>query len=463
MEKREFTSLQDQRLVKRGNKILGDLFRKSVHSIRQLTKTEADAKGCYRFLGNPRVGEEDILSNMVANCRASIDGKYVLCIQDTTEINLSSHEGRIRKDDYIGTTNAKGEQGLGFFLHPSLVLDAFTGVPCGYSDVKIWNRPLDFRSKHERQYNKLPIEQKESYKWIQVSRNTQAALSDKVEGMLIVQDREGDIYEQFATVPDPQTDLLVRARTDRRLADGSKLLDCLLDRPAQGTYGVNVPAKADRPQRTATIQVRYKRIEITKTAGSSEGVPERVPLHLVEAKETGYDERDKICWRLLTTLPVESVEIAKGCIRWYSWRWTIEEVFKILKKEGYDIEASELEHASSIRKLCLMIMETAIKLFLMRLAYAQPETELPAESCFNEEEQAFLEHQITDLEGKTAKQKNPHSQKDLKRYAWAIARLGGWKGYESGRHPGITTLSIGLKHFKAAFGGWKIHRDVSTR
>jgi hypothetical protein len=463
MEKRELKRLKDRRLVKRGNKILGDLFRKSVHSIRQLTKTDAEAKGCYRFLGNPRVSEEDILDNMVTNCRASIDGKYVLCIQDTTEINLSSHEGRIHKDEYIGTTNAKGEQGLGFFLHPSLVLDAFTGVPCGYSDVKIWNRPLAFHSKHERPYHKLPIEQKESYKWIQVSRNTQKALSDKVEGMLIVQDREGDIYEQFATVPDQQTDLLIRARTDRRLADGTKLFDCLSGRPPQGTYEVHVPAKAGREQRTANIEVRYKHVEITKTAASSKEVAERVPLNLIEAKETGYEGSDRICWRLLTTVPIASVEMAKGCIRWYSWRWTIEEVFKILKKEGYDIEASELEYASSIRKLCLMIMETAIKLFLMRLAYAHPETELPAESCFNKEEQEFLEHQIADLEGKTAKQKNPYKQKDLKRYVWAISRLGGWKGYESGRHPGITALSIGLKHFKAAFEGWRIHRDVSTR
>ncbi len=127
------------------------------------------------------------------------------------------------------------------------------------------------------------------------------------------------------------------------------------------------------------------------------------------------------------------------------------------------VEASELEYASSIRKQCLMIMETMIKLFWMRLAYAQPETELPVESCFSEEEQEFLEYQIVALEGKTAKQKNPYKRKDLKRYAWAIARLGGWKGYESKRHPGITTLSIGLEYFKAVFEGWRIHRDVSTR
>src|SRR5699024_3575221 len=161
MQKRELTSLKDRWLVTRGNKILDDLFRTSVHSIRRFTKTEADAKGCYRFLQNDSVSEADILDNLVANCRAGCEGKLVLCIQDTTEINLSSHSRRIHKDSYIGTTNAKGEQGLGFFVHPSLVLDARTGVPYGYSDVKIWNRPLAFRSKHERQYNKLPTSQKE--------------------------------------------------------------------------------------------------------------------------------------------------------------------------------------------------------------------------------------------------------------------------------------------------------------
>ena len=92
-------------------------------------------------------------------------------------------------------------------------------------------------------------------------------------------------------------------------------------------------------------------------------------------------------------------------------------------------------------------MEVVIKLFLMRLAYAAPEIVIEAESCFSKEEQEFLDQQIISLEGKTEKQKNPYKAKDLKRYVWAIARLGGWKGYESKRHPGITTLWIGIKYF----------------
>jgi hypothetical protein len=463
MQKREFTDLDDLRLVYRGNKILGDLFSKSVHSIRQLTVNESSAKGFYRFLQNDRVSEEDIVFNLSANCKAACRGKYVVCIQDTTEINLGSHSNRIQKDGYIGTTNAKNDKGLGFLLHPSLVLDAAEGIPYGYADIKVWNRPLEFISKHERKYNSLPIEEKESYKWIEVSKNTKSALRGVAAGMVIVQDREGDIYEQFAVIPDEQTDLLIRARTNRTLMDKTKLFSCLLASEAKGTYELIVDAKQNRKRRTAQIEIRYKEIEIRKTDAASKDSASSVKLTLIEAKEVGYAGADKICWRLLTTIAVEDVQTAKSCIEWYSWRWTVEEVFKILKKEGYNIEASELEYASSVRKMCLLIMEVIIKLFLMRLAYAEPEVGLSADTCFSKDEQEFLEHQIIGLEGKTEKQKNPYKTKDLKRYVWAIARLGGWKGYESKRHPGITTLWTGIKYFKASLQGWEIMRNVSTR
>lgn len=463
MQKREFTDLEDLRLVYRGNRILGDLFSKSVHSIRQLTVDESSAKGFYRFLKNERVSEDDIVYNLSVNCKAACTGKYVVCIQDTTEINLSSHSNRINKDDSLGTTNAKNVKGLGFMLHPSLVLDATDGIPYGYADIKVWSRPLEFKSKYDRRYGSLPIEEKESYKWIEVSQNTKSVLGDVVAGMVIVQDREGDIYEQFAVVPDKQTDLLIRARTNRTLKDKTKMFSCFSDEQAQGSYELIVAAKKSRKKRTAQIEIRYKEIEIQRTRTASKEVAPCIKVTLIEAKEVGYDGADKICWRLLTTIPVKDIQTAKGCIEWYSWRWTVEEVFKILKKEGYNIEASELEYASSVRKMCLLIMETIIKLFLMRLAYAEPEVVLSADTCFTKEEQVFLEHQITHLEGKTEKQKNPYKIKDLKRYVWVIARLGGWKGYESKRSPGITTLWTGLKYFKAALQGWEIRRNVSTR
>lgn len=442
---------------------MGDLFRSGVQSIRQSAPTEADAKGFYRFLQNDRVSEEDIVSNIVHNCNASCLGKYVVCIQDTTEINLSTHSGRINKDSFIGTTNANNEKGLGFFLHPSLVVDARQCIPYGYADVKVWNRSLSFQSKFERNYNSLPIEQKESYKWLEVSKNTKTALSSTVAGMVIVQDREGDIYDQFCEIPDSKTDLLIRAQTDRVLAGKGKLFSCVSHQKACGRYEIVIAAKNKRPRRTAKIEIRFKQVEIKRPGNANKQLPASLPLYFIEAREVGYKGKDRVCWRLLTTLPVRTVEMARTCIEWYSWRWMIEEVFKVLKEEGYNIEASELEYASSVRKLSLMILEIVIQLFLMRLSYEEPEIELGADSCFTQDEQAFIEQQILQMEGKTAKQQNHYEKGTLKRCVWVIARLGGWKGYESKRHPGITTLWTGIRLFKAAFAGWMIHRNLSTR
>lgn len=160
---------------------------------------------------------------------------------------------------------------------------------------------------------------------------------------------------------------------------------------------------------------------------------------------------------------MESLDAALLCIERYSCRWIIEEGFRILKKEGFNIEASELSHGKAIRKLCLLMLETIIKLFLMQIAYAMPEEEVNLQSCFSEQQIACMEQQVTQLEGKTQKLKNPYTPADLKRYIWVIARLGGWKGYSSERKPGITTFWIGLQNFDAMMQGWMLFRNVSKR
>lgn len=463
MSTRSFREFADKRLLKRSNKILDDLFAKSVHSIRRLSDDEASAKGHYRFLQNDRVSEDDLVRNMSYNCIEACRGKYVVCIQDTTEINLYSHKGRIKKDRFIGTTTSKKDMGLGFYIHPSLVLDSSDGTPYGFAHVKLWSRSQKFENKHERNYRELPIEEKESYKWIEVSERTISALKPQVPGMLIIQDREGDIYEQFARIPQEGVDLLVRARADRLLADATKLFASIEKEQAPAIYSVFIDARNGRKKRTAKVEVRYKQVEIKSPKRVSENIPESLRIYFIEAKEVEYEGSDAICWRLLTTLSIDDMEMAMNCIEWYSWRWRIEEIFKILKKEGYDIESSELEYASSIRKQSLMIMEVTIKLFLMRLAYAEPEMEITPETCFHPQEQQAMEQYMKNLEGSTQKQKNKYSKTDLKRYVWVIARLGGWKGYESNRHPGITTLWIGLKRFKDIMQAYNTFKDVSKR
>src|SRR5690606_31662074 len=235
--KRGLSELCDKRLVDRGNKFSQALFASGVHSIRQACRSASESRGAYRFLGNDRVSELDILNNLRYNCISACRGKTVLCIQDTTEINLSGHRGRIKSDGHIGKTQG-GD--LGFYLHPSFVVDAADGTPYGYSSIKSWCRPFDRPDKYERRYGKLPFDQKQSYKWFEVSRDTKNILGDVVGHMIIVQDREGDIYEQYCGIPDGHTDLLVRAGADRRLCTGGKLSDALSHAEPSSSYQVGV-------------------------------------------------------------------------------------------------------------------------------------------------------------------------------------------------------------------------------
>lgn len=462
--RRYFTDIDDSRLLKRSNLILDSLFHNCVHSIRQLTQSDSECKAVYRFLQNKRVSESKLIKNMSANCCFSAQDKTVLCIQDTSEVNLYNHKNRVKKDEFIGSTNAAAKGGIGFLLHPSFVIDAYSFVPYGFSDVKIWNRPLEKLTKKERNYNLLPIEEKESYKWIESSQKSKEVL-EKSKKVIIIQDREGDIYEQFAMIPDQKTELLVRARANRTLLNKVKLFSFIANEPLKGKYTIELEGDKRRNinKREATLEVRFSEVTIQKNDLVSKNAPKSLDLYIIEAKEIGDNIDNPICWRLLTTIKVLDLDTALKCIEWYTCRWIIEEVFRILKKEGFNIEASELGSAKSIRKLSLMMMETIVKLFLMQIAYSIPEEEIEARSCFSDQELECLEYQMIKLEGKTEKLKNPHIQKDLKRYVWVIARLGGWKGYASGRKPGITTFSIGIQKFASIMEGWQLFLDVSTR
>lgn len=454
----------DERLDKRGKKLLQDLFRRGHHSVRQLAINPADLKGWYRFLANQKTTEAAIIADMAGRCSNNVQGKKVICIEDTSDINLYSHKGRIRKDKSIGRTNAP-ETGLGFLVHPCFVMDADNCFPYGFADVRLWSRPEQKSSMDPKRSDSLPIEQKESYKWIESSEKCKNVLKG-AEEVIIIQDREGDIYEQYARIPDQKTQLIIRARADRRLSDRKSLYQKLNEQPAVGTYKIDIAGDARKKQvkRHATLEVRFCEAEILKTHGTGKEVTASVKIYAVEAREINTTGANPVQWRLNTTIPVTCFSEALQIIEWYSCRWMIEEVFRIIKEEGFNIEASELEYGEKIRKLCLLMLQTTLNLFQMRIAYAEDEcVGLPADYCFNNEEQECIALQSMALEGKTEKQKNPYKKTTLRWATWVIARLGGWKGYISERPPGITTLWIGLKKFNDVKTGWELARNVSTR
>lgn len=460
-------SFGDTRLDARGNQIVRNLLINGTHSVRQFSQNSSAQKAGYRFLENERTTEATIIQSMAKRCSAAVKGKMVLSIQDTTEINLYNHKNRIKHDGSIGVTNA-AKNGLGFMLHPSLIVDAVNLFPYGYSHVHVFNRSLEREPRENRDmhlYKQLGMAEKESNKWLYSSQATQSVLKDAAM-VIIVQDREGDIYEQFATVPDERTQLLIRAKSDRTLPEGGKLFSKVSSCNVAGNYSIIIEGDKRKGQqkRRADMEVRFTAVTIKKSSRTAKEAAREVTLYCVEAKETGSAVKQSVCWRLLTTIPVATFDDALMIIEWYSCRWMIEEVFRILKKEGFNVEASELGTGTAVKKLCLLTLDAIIKIFQMRIAYEADETDqIPAHICFEQVEIECLVIQCTQLEGKTEKQKNPYSKGSLRYATWVIARLGGWKGYTSERKPGITTLWIGLEKFYNIFKGWTSAKDVYTR
>ena len=457
---------KDQRLSRRGEGLLSKLRQGPNTSIQSIASSRAEQKGFYRFLNSPKVKEELLSEEMGLRCGRAVKGKVVLCIQDTSEINLGNHAGRLKESSGLGPIDAV-KNGIGFKVHPCLVVDAHTCFPYGYAGIDIFNRKgIKLTTGYER--SKMPIADKESAKWIRGNERAGTYLGD-AEAVIIIQDREGDIYEQFASGALPEnTYLIVRSRYDRILSTDEKLWSALDGEPGRGTYTINIDPDGHKNTRSreALMEVRYRKVCFKRPDRKPKDVPETsAEVFVVEAREITSGVKDPIHWRLTTTLHIDNMDEAKQVIDWYTCRWMIEEFFRVLKKECYDIESSELEQGWAVRRLTMLIMDTVLKLFQMHIAYSMGEGEPDIESgtVFSETELDCLARVNGSLQGKTQLQSNPSPLSSLKGAVWVIARLGGWKGYASQRSPGTTTLITGLQKYYNIYQGFELQKDVGTR
>ena len=94
------------------------------------------------------------------------------------------------------------------------------GTPLGLLDVQCWARnPREFGKKKLR--HSLPIEQKESYKWLESFKKVVQAHKQCPDTVFVsVGDREADIYDllELALADPSGPKLLVRSQHNRRLA-----------------------------------------------------------------------------------------------------------------------------------------------------------------------------------------------------------------------------------------------------
>ena len=286
----------------------------------------------------------------------------VLALEDTTDVNYDGHKAKQGMGHLGGPRDTKGIN-----IH-SVLCTSDQGEPLGLIGQYIWAPPKS-KSKTTGTYmRKLPIEDKESMKWIRLMREVNQAFDGRSSKVLVVADREADFYEHFSEPRKANIDLLVRgSHLERNIFfEGQKCkvgdLPGLID--VQSKYKTTIQRQKNRVEREAEIAVRYGTIAYPPTAGKK---GEIITLHVVHAEEINYIGEDKIEWYLFTNITIESINQAIQLIGFYAKRWIIERFHYVLKT-GLNIEKIQMDTFERLKNALELYSIVAWR--ILWLAYA---------------------------------------------------------------------------------------------
>ncbi len=393
--------LGDERLSERLVKIARDKGGKPLSSYPKAVNGDRYAmKGYYGFLSNDN--KEITFQQLLSQHRNSTIRRIktrdtVIAIQDTCDLNYSG----LKNTEGLGKIGKNGENSNGspgLALHSVFIVDE-NGLPLGVTDAECVAPEIGTRRNKRRTY--FPIEEKESYRWLVHYRKTvEVARHCPGTTIVSVMDREADIFELFeeALANRKNAPVVVRAQHDRQLIGSeSKLFDYLEEIPDSFTVNVNVPpqrarAKVKRkkprpyvPARVATLKVSYGKVTIKppKTPLLKDRLP--LTLSVVYAREEEPPKgADRIEWRLLTTLDVNSPDTALECVKYYKLRWRIEEFHRVLKS-GCGVEKHKQGSAGKLRRVIAIDMIVAWRVMLLTLLGREC-PDMPVEVVFDKHE-----------------------------------------------------------------------------
>ncbi len=345
---------------------------------------------------------------------------------DTTFLDYKNI--KLKREDY----GPIGNGGNGLILHTSLAVDPDCGQPFGVLWEKVWKRTHTVKPK-KKANRARPFEEKESYKWVEAIKKVpeilQEASVNNEQKVIHVFDREGDISEVFESVQKQSNcGLLVRATHNRSLCEQEDYLwNYLKKQPLQFEKEIELPKNHKRKKRTALLAVRFCQVKLRS--------PQRCPetdsfnIYAVYAEEINPPEGEEaISWMLLTTEVVDTMESANMILRWYSYRWLIEEYHKILKS-GCKVESYRL--AGNSMEVLLGFL-TTISGHLLRMTYLhRNHPDHPAEAI-------LTPVQIKVLKAKSSSTKTAKEVLTIQWAIEAIARLGGYLEHRRKTPIGIT-------------------------
>jgi hypothetical protein len=459
MEEVALADLGDERLDDRLAILLSDLGSRPFLSIPAACGGRAEMKAAYRFFDNDKATFEKVIEPHIQRTKERMSAEQVvLLVQDTTEIDLTRPE-RVVKD--AGELDGARR---GVLLHD---LQAFTpdGTPLGTAWADVLNRAgvVSPASKAEkrRQRKQKPIEQKESFRWLNGLRQTRKIAQELPTVQCIcIADSEADIYELFA---EPRGEhavhWLIRGCYDRATdGDGEqRLRDQVLAAPA--LYEVEllvrgrsakIPAedrarRQSRETRRAIVEVRAASMTLRPTYRPDRKLPP-VNVNVVLVREPNPpDGEPRVEWILITTLPIDAPERVRTIVEYYCVRWGIEILFRTLKS-GCRIEKRRLEHVDRVSSCLAVYLIVAWRtLFVCHMGRNCPD--IDCEAIFEPSEWKAVWMAV--------KRKRP--PKNVPRLAEMVHLVAGLGGYieRPNSEPGAQTIWIGLQRAYDLAWAWE--------
>ena len=449
----------DERLDARVATLLSALGSRPNLSIPAACGGRAEMQAAYRFFDNEKVTFEKVLEPHIQRTRERVaEQRVVLLVQDTSEIDLTRPEQEV-----AGVGDLDGSR-RGFLLHE---MQAFTpeGTPLGTTWAEILNRTegVSHASAAEKreQRKRLPIEEKESLRWLTGLRQARA-LAQHTPGTqcICIADSEADIYELFAEARGAQpVHWLIRACQDRALeGDTPHVRDQVLATPMlyevellirgrQAKTAVEDRARRqNRQTRQAKVQVRAATLTLRPPSRIDRKLPP-ITVNVVLVREPSPPPGEPpVEWLLVTTLPIDTPEQVRTIVEYYCVRWNIEVFFRTLKS-GCRIERRRFEHVNRVLPclaLCLIVAWRT--LFVCRMGRECPD--LDCEAIFEPSEWKAVWMAV---HRKKPSRKAPR----LSEMVHLIASLGGYVERPKSE-PGAQTLWIGLQRMYDLAWAWEV-------
>lgn len=441
--------LGDERLNKRSVKVLEALAANPEASINGACAGWGDTLAAYRFFNNEAVQPERILEpHRQATLRRIKEQPVVLLVQDTTELDFTDHPPRDAR-----CLNRETRFGLYHHAHLAVTPDK---LPLGIVGTESFDRAAESLGQTDQRAT-LPIEAKESYRWLKGYRLAcEIAAQCPATRIVSVADREADIYDIFVEAQQqsgPRADYLIRVKEDRSTLERNpaagaaayhKVRDEVRGSKLLTTRIVELAATPKRKARLATLEVRALAVQV-KPPHARSRLP-AVTTHVVLVEEVGGPgDGTDVSWLLITTLPIGTVDEVLRIVDYYVARWAIEIYFRTLKT-GCRVEDIQLETKHRLQNCLALYNIIAWRvLYLTYLNRASPT--LPCTAVFDEAEWKSVWCVVQ-------KEPLPKSPPTLSQFMKLLTELGGYNNRATERPSGPQPLWIGIRRMLDFATAW---------